>query len=98
MVEKIGKNVTTFALGGAVYACPDSTRNGSYAEYIAVRAIEIAFKPRTISFMHAAALPLASIAAWESVINRGEIAEGKSILIHGASGGAGSIAVQLTNR
>jgi len=45
--------------------------------------------------MDAASLPLASIAAWESVIQIGEIAQGKSILIHGASGGVGSIAVQL---
>jgi NADPH:quinone reductase-like Zn-dependent oxidoreductase len=95
IVEKVGKGVTTFSPGDAVYARPDSTRNGSYAEYIAVRAIEIALKPKTLSFMDAASLPLASIAAWESVIQSGEIAEGKAILIHGASGGVGSIAVQL---
>lgn len=95
VVEKIGKNVTTFSPGDAVYSRPDSTRNGSYAEYIAVRENEIAPKPQTISFTGAAALPLTSIAAWEAVIRSGEIAAGQSILIHGAAGGVGSIAVQL---
>jgi NADPH:quinone reductase-like Zn-dependent oxidoreductase len=95
VVENIGNDVTTFSPGDCVYARPDSTRNGSYAEYIAVRANEIAPKPKTISFVDAAALPLASIAAWESVVQCGEIGEEKSILIHGAAGGVGSIAVQL---
>jgi NADPH:quinone reductase-like Zn-dependent oxidoreductase len=95
IVEKLGKSVTTFSPGDAVYARPDSSRNGSYAEQIAVRANEIAHKPGTISFSEAAALPLTSIAAWESVIGVGGAAKGKSILIHGAAGGVGSIAVQL---
>jgi NADPH:quinone reductase-like Zn-dependent oxidoreductase len=95
IVEKIGKSVTAFSPGDAVYSRPDSTRNGTYAEYVTARASELALKPKTISFMDAVALPLAGIAAWTSVIHTAEITEGQSILIHGASGGVGCIAVQL---
>jgi NADPH:quinone reductase-like Zn-dependent oxidoreductase len=96
IIEKVGPRVTTFSPGDAIYARPDANRNGAYAEYIAVRESEVAFKPETISFMDAASLPLASITAWSSVIDRGEIRAGQSILIHAGSGGVGSIAVQLT--
>jgi NADPH:quinone reductase-like Zn-dependent oxidoreductase len=95
VVEKIGNNVTDYSPGDPVYSRPEIARDGAYAEYIAVRASEIAFKPKTISFMEAASLPLAGITAWEAVIQSGEIKEGQSILIHAASGGVGSIAVQL---
>lgn len=95
IVEKAGKKVTGFSVGNAVYSRPDITRNGTYAEYIAVKENEVALKPTTISFMEAASLPLAAITAWESVINAGELKAEQSILIHAASGGVGSIAVQL---
>jgi NADPH:quinone reductase-like Zn-dependent oxidoreductase len=95
IIQEIGGAVTRFSPGDAVYARPDATRNGSYAEYIAVKESEVAFKPETISFMEAASLPLASITAWSAVIDRGEIQAGQSILIHAGSGGVGSMAVQL---
>jgi NADPH:quinone reductase-like Zn-dependent oxidoreductase len=95
IIHEIGGAVSLFAPGDTVYARPDATRNGTYAEYISVREREVAFKPETLSFMDAASLPLASITAWSSVIDRGEIQAGQSILIHAGSGGVGSLAVQL---
>jgi NADPH:quinone reductase-like Zn-dependent oxidoreductase len=95
VVEKIGKCVKGFKVGDGVYSRPELTRDGTYAEYIAVKENEIASKPETISFMEAASLPLAGIAAYESVIQNGKIKRGQSILIHAAAGGVGSISVQL---
>ncbi len=95
IIEDVGKDVTSFSCGDSVYSRPELTRNGTYAEYVAVRANEVAHKPQTISFAEAASIPLAGITAWESVINAGQIKEGQSILIHAASGGVGSLAVQL---
>ena len=95
IVEKVGDEVTGFNPGDAVYSRPELSRDGAYAEYIAVRATELARKPETVSFAEAASIPLAGITAWEAVINRGRIAEGQSILIHAAAGGVGSLAVQL---
>lgn len=95
VIEETGQNVKGFSPGDLVYSRPDLTRNGTYAEYVSVRENEIALKPETISFMEAASIPLAGITAWEAVINSGEIRAGQSILIHAASGGVGSLAVQL---
>ena len=95
IVEAVGKNVSKFSVGDRVYSRPDIARNGTYAEFIAIKAHEVAHKPNTVSFADAASIPLAGITAWEAVINNGKIQPGQSILIHGASGGVGSLAVQL---
>ena len=95
IVEAVGKNVSKFSVGDRVYSRPDIARNGTYAEFIAIKAHEVAHKPNTVSFAEAASIPLAGITAWEAVINSGQIQSGQSILIHGASGGVGSLAVQL---
>jgi NADPH:quinone reductase-like Zn-dependent oxidoreductase len=95
VVETVGAGVTGFSVGDAVYARPDLTRDGSYAEYITVRASEVALKPTTISFADAASLPLAAITAWESLFTAGELSEGQTVLIHAGAGGVGSLAVQL---
>jgi len=61
VVEEIGAKVSRFKVGDAVYSRPDITRNGTYAEWIAVRESEVAFKPRTVSPVQPALLPLAVI-------------------------------------
>lgn len=95
IVEKAGSKVSQFAIGDAVYSRPDITKNGTYAEYIAVDAAEVASKPATLSFMEAASLPLAGITAWEALFTAGKLQAGQTVLIHGGSGGVGSLAVQL---
>jgi NADPH:quinone reductase-like Zn-dependent oxidoreductase len=95
VVEAAGDKVTRFKAGDAVFSRPDIKRNGTCAEYVAIREDEIAHKPGTISHVEAATLPLAGIAAWEAVVTTARIAAGQRILIHAASGGVGSIAVQL---
>lgn len=95
VVEKIGPAVTKFKPGDAVYSRPDIARNGAYAEYIAVRESEIAFKPATISHVEAASLPLVSITAWESLFTTAGLSKGQRVLIHAGAGGVGSIAIQL---
>jgi len=95
IVEDVGKDVSRFSKGDQVYSRPELTRNGTYAEFIAIREHEVAHKPNTVSFAEAASIPLAGITAWEAVINNGQIQPGQSILIHAASGGVGSLAAQL---
>jgi NADPH:quinone reductase-like Zn-dependent oxidoreductase len=95
VVEKVGPDVRHFNVGDEVYTRPDLGRNGGHAEYIAVKADEVALKPQSLSFAEAAALPLAGITAWEAVIERGRIGAGQRILIHAGSGGVGSLAIQL---
>ena len=95
IVEDIGTAVTLFKRGDAVFSRPDIARNGAYAEFVAVRESEIAFKPATISHVEAASLPLVSITAWEALFTTANLTAGQRVLIHAGAGGVGSIAVQL---
>ena len=95
VVEAVGSGVSRFNVGDAVYSLPDLKRNGTYAEYVAIRADEVAHKPKTISHIEAASLPLAGLTAWEALFTVGQLAEKQRVLIHAGSGGVGSLAVQL---
>ncbi len=95
VVEAIGADVSRFKLGDAVYSRPDIKRNGTYAEYVAIREDEIAHKPKRVSHVEAATLPLAGITAWEVLITTARLSAGQRVLIHAGSGGVGSLAVQL---
>ena len=95
IVDDVGAEVTRFKVGDAVYSRPDIKRNGTYAEYVAIREDEIAHKPKTISHVEAASLPLAGIAAWEALFTAAQLKAGQTVLIHAGSGGVGSLAVQL---
>lgn len=97
VVETVGPCVTGFTPGDEVYYTPEifGNPNGSYAEYEPVPAAIVARKPRNLSFIEAAAIPLAGGTAWEAVVRRMAIRPGETILIHGAAGGVGSFAVQF---
>jgi len=95
VVEKTGINVKKFKFGDEVYSRPAIDRNGSYAEYIAVRESEIAFKPKSITHGEAASIPLVGLTVWESLVTTVNIQAGQKVLIHAAAGGVGSMAVQI---
>jgi NADPH:quinone reductase-like Zn-dependent oxidoreductase len=95
VVEKTGGNVKQFKIGDEVYSRPALERDGSYAEYIAVNANDVAFKPKSITHAEAASLPLAGITAWEVLIKTAEIKAGQKVLIHAVSGGVGTLAMQI---
>jgi NADPH2:quinone reductase len=96
-VEVVGPGVTEFAVGDEVYYASEIFGNpkGSYAEYQVVPASIVAPKPRKLSFIEAAAVPLAGGTAWEAVVRRLEVRVGETALIHGGAGGVGSFAVQI---
>jgi len=94
-IIQVGGDVTAFKPGDLVYSRPDISRDGAYAEYTVVRAGEIAPKPKRLTHVEAASIPLAGITAWESLITVANIAAGQRVLIHAAAGGVGSLAVQL---
>lgn len=95
VVDAVGSEVSEFKKGDEVYSRPNITRNGSYAEYIAVKASEVAFKPKTIDHVTAAGVPLAALTAWQALFDYGKLEAGQKVLILGASGGVGSFAIQL---
>ena len=95
VVETTGPGVTRLKVGDEAYSRPDIARDGAYAEYIAVRETEVALKPKSIDHIHAAAIPLAALTAWQSLFDTAGLSAGQTVLIHAAAGGVGSFAVQL---
>src|SRR5205823_9371516 len=93
--EELGPDVTKFNKGDEVFAMPDPTRNGTYAEYIVVRESEVALKPESLHHIRAAAIPAAALTAWNALFDTARLRPGQRILIHGGSGGVGHFAVQL---
>ncbi len=94
-VASLGPQAAGFEVGDAVYVRPNIERDGGYAEYIAVKASEVAHKPKTLDPIHAAAIPLAGLTAWQALVDAAQLTAGQTVLIHAAAGGVGSLAVQL---
>lgn len=103
-VIAVGDAVTLFKVGDLVYYAGDVTRSGCNAEYQLMDERIVGHKPQSLNFEAAAALPLTAVTAWEALFDRLGIAQDanknkdKSILIIGAAGGVGSIAIQLAKK
>ena len=96
VVARVGKDVTDFHEGDAVYAMQTTFGGfGAYAEYMAVRAKAVGHKPKNMNFAEAAAVPCAGQTAWQSLLDLGGLKSGQKVLIVGASGSVGSYAVQI---
>jgi len=95
VVTAVGGEVAGFELGDEICFYADFGHGGTYAEYVAVDASQVAKKPRTTSFANAAAMPMASQAAWTALIETGQVERGMRVLIHGGAGALGTVAVQL---
>ena len=95
VVEEVGVGVSQFKRGDEVFAMADLTRDGAYADYIAVRQAMVAMKPKSLHHVRAAAAPVSALAAWRSLFDLGQLQSGQRVLIHGGSGGVGHFAVQL---
>ncbi|SDH24000.1 NADP-dependent oxidoreductase [Pseudonocardia oroxyli] len=78
-------------LGMAEFPSPE----GAYAEYVCVPEAQLRPRPEGLSVVEAAALPLAGMTAWQSLIDVGELREGQRVLVHAAAGGVGHLAVQI---
>jgi NADPH:quinone reductase-like Zn-dependent oxidoreductase len=89
-----GTGIGDFAVGDEVYGYLGAY-SGGYAEYVAAPASEFVRKPKQIDFDTAASVPVAALTAWQGIFDHGKLASGQRILITGASGAVGSMAVQL---
>ncbi|SFC01377.1 NADP-dependent oxidoreductase [Spirosoma endophyticum] len=96
IVEEAGKEVTDFKKGDKVYGVPNFPGDGSYAEYIAAKASQFSLMPHHITFNEAGALPSCALIAWNGIVDLGNVQPGQRVLIHGAAGGVGNLAVQFT--
>ncbi|HEY7119701.1 MAG TPA: NADP-dependent oxidoreductase [Tepidisphaeraceae bacterium] len=93
-VADVGAGVVGLKKGDAVYGnCPD----GAYAELVCAPGETTAPRPATLSFTQAACVPLAGQTAWQGLFDHGQLRRGETVLIHAASGGVGTYAVQLAH-
>ena len=95
VVAALGYGTAGIAVGDEVFGLTDQLRDGTAAEYVAVEARNVAPKPRTVDHIHAAAVPRAGLTAWQALFDHGRLAKGQTVVIHGAGGAVGSMAVQL---
>jgi NADPH:quinone reductase-like Zn-dependent oxidoreductase len=95
VVEEVGRAVTRFRPGDAIYAMLPSVAGGGYAEYAAVAEGAVALAPPNLSLAEAAAVPLAALTALQGLRDEATLATGDLVLVNGASGGVGTFAVQI---
>lgn len=96
VVEEVVPGVTRFQVGDEVYGMPLFPRVGSaYAEYVVAPSRQLARKPAGLDHVHAAALPLAGLTAWQSLVDVADLRAGQKVLVHGGGGGVGHLAVQI---
>ncbi len=94
-VDAVGRNVKQFQTGDEVFGNTAKYGFGGFAEYVSVPENALVLKPTNISFEEAAAVPQAALVALQGLRDKGHIQPGQKVLIHGASGGIGTFAVQL---
>jgi NADPH:quinone reductase-like Zn-dependent oxidoreductase len=95
-VTEVGAGVTAFAIGDRVMGPLVSL--GAYTDHVAIAASTLTLTPAGLDDVHAAAIPVASLTAWQALFEAGELKHGQTVLIHGAAGGVGSFAVQFARR
>jgi NADPH:quinone reductase-like Zn-dependent oxidoreductase len=95
VVEAVGSGVTRFQLGDAVYGDVHACGFGAFAEYLCADENALEPKPEVLSFEEAAAMPHGATLAWQALHDKGELQSGEELLINGAGGGVGPLALQL---
>ncbi|GIF53465.1 NADPH:quinone reductase-like Zn-dependent oxidoreductase [Asanoa ferruginea] len=94
-VAELGYGTTGLTVGQRVFGLTDWTRNGSLAEFTAVEARNLAPLAADVDHTVAAALPISGLTAWQGLFEHAQLTTGQTVLVNGAAGGVGSIAVQL---
>jgi NADPH:quinone reductase-like Zn-dependent oxidoreductase len=98
VIEDIGPDVSGLRPGEDLFGVTNSQFTGAYAEYAVAEAGMIARKPRRLSYVEAASVPVVASTAWQMVVDHGQVDSTKRVLVHGAAGNVGGYAVQLAKR
>ena len=95
VVEKVGSKITKFKAGDPVFAYVSLDNSGGYAQYALVTEREAAPKRKSLTYVEAAAVPIAGMTAWQALVDTAKLSAGQTVLIHGGSGGVGSFVIQI---
>jgi NADPH:quinone reductase-like Zn-dependent oxidoreductase len=97
VVVTVGANVAAFAPGDEIFGVTNPRFTGSYAEFAIASAAMIACKPKSLSDIDAASVPVIAVTAWQALFEEAAMMRGQRVLIHGAAGNVGAFAVQLAH-
>jgi NADPH:quinone reductase-like Zn-dependent oxidoreductase len=95
VVEKVGSKIAKFKPGDPVFAYVSLDSSGGYAQYALVTEREAAAKPKSLTYVEAAAVPIVALTAWQALVDTAKLSAGQTVLIHGGSGGVGTFAIQI---
>src|SRR4051812_11651273 len=95
VIASVGIEVADLAIGDAVFGVTNPRFVGAYAEYAVASATMIGHKPRTLTHVQAASVPVVGVTAWQGLFDEARLQPGQTVLIHGAGGNVGSYAVQF---
>jgi NADPH:quinone reductase-like Zn-dependent oxidoreductase len=95
VVENVGNKITKFKAGDPVFAYLSLKNGGGYAEYALATEREATVKPKSLTYVEAAAVPIVALTAWQALVDTAKLSAGQSVLIHGGSGGVGTFAIQI---
>ena len=97
VVEAVGPSVVAFKPGDEVFGVTNARFTGANAEYAVALTAMIALKPRKLTYLYAASMPVVAVTAWQMLFDHGDLASGQTVLVHGAGGNVGSYAVQFAH-
>lgn len=95
VVVEVGSQVKKYKVGDEVYARPSDYKIGTFAEFISIHQSDIALKPKTLTMVEAASIPLVGLTAWQVLVERANLKKGQKVFIQAGSGGVGTFAIQL---
>jgi len=98
IIDQVGNDVKRFKVGDQIFGALELGTPGAFAEYVAINQNLIALKPKNLSFIEAAAVPLASLTAWQALFDKLYLQANEKVLIQAAAGGVGIFAVQLAKQ
>jgi NADPH:quinone reductase-like Zn-dependent oxidoreductase len=97
VVEAVGPSVVAFKPGDDVFGVTNARFTGANAEYAVASTAMIAGKPRKLTYLYAASMPVVAVTAWQMLFDHGGLVPGETVLVHGAAGNVGSYAVQFAH-
>jgi len=95
VVLRVGSRVQRFKAGDEVYARAADHRIGTLADMIAMHQEDVALKPKTLTMVEAASMPLVGLTAWQALVDLAKLKQGQKVFIQAGSGGVGTFAIQL---
>ncbi len=95
VIENAGENVAGYRKGDEIYGFLNPMKGGAYSDYLIADPANVSLKPEKFSFEQAASMPIAALTALQALNYLGNVNEGSTVLVNGATGGVGSFAVQL---